>query len=136
MYGARKLALALSILLAALAIFDFAVGAPALRLNADTGAVHAAAALWGLAAFFAGKKASSLFLVAVGLLLCTDAFMGMTRGAFYLSFDAMRGAVAPLGRPDRYIASATHLVLGAIALVAGLIFANRDARTQTGAPPT
>ena len=47
MDGSRKLALALSILLAALAAFDFTVGSPALRLNADTGAAHAAAALWG-----------------------------------------------------------------------------------------
>ena len=135
MHGARKLALVLSALLAALAIFDFAVGAPALRLNTDTGAVHAAAALWGFGAVFAGKKASSLFLVAAGLLLATDAFMGVTRGAFYLSFDAMRGAVTPLGKPARYLASAPHLVLGVVALVAGLIFANRDARTRTGAPP-
>lgn len=136
MQGSRKFALALSILLALMTAIDFSSGAQALRLDADTGAVHAAAALWGIAAAFAGRRAASLFLVAVGLLFATDAFMGVTRGLFYLSFDAMRGAVAPLAKPDRYWASLPHLAIGAAALVAGLTYANRDARERRdGAPP-
>ena len=135
MDGSRKLALALSILLAALAAFDFTVGSPALRLNADTGAAHAAAALWGAGAAYAGRRASSLFLVAIGLLFCTDAFMGATRGTFYLSYDALRGPVEAMARPARYMASATHGLIGAVALVAGLMFANAEAKLNSGAPP-
>ena len=135
MQGSQKLALGLSIVLALLAVFDFAFGASALRLNGDTGAVHAAAALWGFGAAFAGRKASNVFLVAVGLMLCTDAFMGATRGMFYLSFDALRGTVEPLAKPARYWASAPSAVLGVFALVAGLIHANRDAKQDHRLPP-
>ena len=135
MQGSRKLALGLAIMLALLSAFDFAIGSQALRLTSDTGAVHAAAALWGLGAAFSGRKASNLFLVAVGLLLSTDAFMGLTRGTFYLSFDALRGAVEPLAKPARYWASLPSAVVGVLALVAGLIHANRDAKRTTGLPP-
>ena len=135
MQGSRKLTLGLSIVLALLAIFDFAFGAPALRLTGETGAVHAAAALWGFGAAFAGRKASNLFLVAIGLLLSTDAFMGLTRGMFYLSFDALRGTVEPLMKPARYWASLPSAVLGVFALVSGLIHANREAKLDHRPPP-
>jgi hypothetical protein len=136
MDGSRKLAFALSAVLALLTVFDFTIGAPALRLNSDTGAVHAALAIWGLLAAASGARASNLFLVAAGLLLATDAFMGFTRGIFYLSFDAVRGAVEPLARPARYWGSALHAILGAVALVAGLAAANRQAKaTSRNAPP-
>jgi hypothetical protein len=135
MQGSRKLALGLSIVLALLSAFDFAIGAPALRLNSDTGAVHAAAAVLGLLCAGAGSRASNLFLVAAGLLFCTDAFMGATRGLFYLSFDALRGSVEPLAKPARYLASAPSAFLGVFALVTGLIHANREAKRNMTPPP-
>lgn len=135
MQGSRRLALGMSVVLAALAIFDLTVGAPTLRLTTDTGVVHAAAAVWGLIAAFAGRRASNLFLSAVGLLLCVDAFMQATRGLSYLSFDAMRGVLQPMDRPARYIACLPSAALGAFALVSGLVHANRDAKQNLGAPP-
>jgi hypothetical protein len=136
MQASRKLTLVLALVLAAMAVFDFAVGAPALRLTTDTGAVQAAAAVLGLACVAIGSRACNVYLVSVGLLFGTDAFMGFTRGLFYLSFDALRGAVEPLPRPARFIASLPHLVLGVVALVAGLRFANAEARERRdGAPP-
>ena len=126
----------MSVVLAALAIFDFAIGAPALRLTADTGAVHAAAAVWGAIAAFAGRRASNLFLSAIGLLFCVDAFMQATRGLSYLSFDAMRGMLQPMEKPARYVACLPSAALGLFALIVGLVHANREARMDRGAPPT
>ncbi|MDE2361931.1 MAG: hypothetical protein KGM42_04565 [Hyphomicrobiales bacterium] len=135
MQGSRKLTLGLSGLLAALAIFDFAIGAPGARLNADAGAVHAAAAVLGFVCFGLGARACNVYLVGAGLLFCTDAFMGVSRGLFYLSFEAMRGNVEPLGKPARYLASAPSALIGVVALVAGLRFANADARRDRRPPP-
>ena len=136
MQGSRKITLGLAIVLALLSAFDFAVGVPALRLNADTGAVHAAAAIWGVAAAFSGRRASNVFLVAAGLMFCADAFMGATRGLYYLSFEAMRGAAEPLASPARYWASLPSAALGLVALVNGFVNAGRDAKARPqGAPP-
>jgi hypothetical protein len=135
MQASRKLTLALAVLLAALAAFDFAIGAPALRLNMDTGAVYAAAAVVGFVCVGLGARACNVYLVSVGLLFCIDAFMGVTRGLFYLSFEALRGAVQPLTGPARYIASAPNLLIGLVALIAGLSFANADARKRTDRAP-
>ncbi len=141
MTGSRRLALIFAALLAVLAALSLAsgpggFGAP-YRLNADTAAVHAAGAVWGLIAARMGSRASNVFLVALGLAFCTDAFMGFTRGVFYLSFDAMREQAQPMPRPDRLAAVAVHALLGAIALIAGLRYANADARRAgKDAPPT
>ena len=135
MQGSRRLALGFSVVLAALAIFDLAVGAPSLRLNTDTGVVHAAAAVWGVIAAFAGRRASNVFLPSVGLLLCVDAFMQATRGLSYLSFDAMRGTLQPMDRPARFVACLPSAALGIFALVSGLVHANRDAKQNRDAPP-
>lgn len=141
MASSRKLTVALAVLLAAMAVFSFWSGyagpGAALRFNPDTGAVQAAAAILGLAAAAMGARACNVYLVSLGLLFCTDAFMGFTRGLFYLSFEAMRGDVQPMARPDRYIASLPYLAVGAVALIAGFVNANREAQERNNvAPPT
>lgn len=136
MQTSQKFATAIALALAALAVVDFTIGVPSLRLNTDTGAIHAAGALCGFVCVYAGRRMSNLFLAGAGLLLFADAFQGATRGTFYLSFDALRGAVTPLDRPARFIAAAPHGIIGAVALVAGLMFANRDAKDDRRAPPT
>lgn len=140
MTGSRKLAFILAAALAVLAALGFlsgenGFGAP-LRLNTDTAAVQAPAALFGFIAARMGRRASDLFLVAVGLLLSVDAFMGATRGTFYLSFASLRGTVEPLARPARYIAVLPHALLGIVALIAGLRSANEAAAQRRDAPPT
>lgn len=100
------------------------------HVNPTKAAAELAAAAVGVAAFFAGPRYATLYLVAVGLLLLIDGFMGFTRGAFYLDFAALNAKVAPLVWPDRAIASSPHLLLGAAALCAGLIFANREAKLR------
>lgn len=140
MTGSRKLAFILAAALAALAALGFisgenGFGAP-LRLNTDTASVQAPAALFGFIAARVGRRASDLFLVAVGLLLSVDAFMGATRGTFYLSFAALRGTVEPLAKPARYIAILPHALLGIVALFAGLRSANDAAKTRHDAPPS
>ena len=135
MQGSRRLALGLSVVLALMAVFDLALGAPALRLNTDTGVVHVAAAAWGFFSAFSGKRASNLFRTAIGLLFFVDAFMQATRGLSYLSFDAMRGTLTPMDKPARYVACLPSAALGVFALVGGLVHANRDAKQNAGAPP-
>lgn len=140
MTGSRRLALILAAALAVLAALGFVsgqngFGAP-LRLNTDSAAVQAGAALFGVIAARLGRRASDLFLVAVGLLLCVDAFMGATRGTFYLSFASLRGAVEPFAKPARYVAVLPHALLGIAALIAGLRSANDAAKTRQDAPPT
>ena len=136
MTGSRKLALVVASVLAVLAALGFASGengfGAALRLNTDTASVQAPAALFGFIAARMGRKATDLFLVAVGLLLAADAFMGATRGTFYLSFASLRGAVEPLAKPARYIAILPHAILGLVALVAGLRSANAEAARRYG----
>ncbi|HMN73091.1 MAG TPA: hypothetical protein PKA55_14600 [Rhodoblastus sp.] len=139
MTGSQRLALIIAAALALLAALGFAsghdgFGAP-LRLNTDTAAVQAPAALFGFIAARMGRRASDLFLVAVGLLLVADAFAGATRGMFYLSFASLRGTVEPLARPARYIATLPHAVLGIVALVAGLRSANAAAAQRRDLPP-
>lgn len=104
--------------------------------NPGKGVVELAAAAAGVAAYFAGRRISNVYLVGVGLLMLADAFMGLTRGLFYLDFAALNGAVVPLVWPDRGIASLPHLIVGALALYAGLAFANRDARAEPRDPPS
>ena len=105
MTGSRRLALVIASALAVLAALGFASGengfGAALRLNTDTASVQAPAALFGFIAARMGRKASDLYLVAVGLLLSVDAFMGATRGTFYLSFASRRGTVEPIAKPAR-----------------------------------
>lgn len=139
MAGSRRWALGFAIALAAMAALGFASGAQGfgsvVRINADTAAVHAAAALWGFIAAYMGRRASNLFLVAIGVLFLADAFMGYTRGAFYLSFEAMRGATQPMPRPDRLMAVLPHALLGLAALVLGLRSANAEAKERDRRPP-
>ncbi len=140
MTGSRRLALVIASALAVLAALGFASGengfGAALRLNTDTASVQAPAALFGFIAARMGRKASDLYLVAVGLLLSVDAFMGATRGTFYLSFASLRGTVEPLAKPARYIAILPHAILGIVALVAGLRSANAAAAQRQDLPPT
>ncbi len=139
MTGSRKLAVVVATILAVLAALGFVSGengfGAALRLNTDTASVQAPAALFGFIAARMGRKASDLYLVAVGLLLSVDAFMGATRGTFYLSFASLRGTVEPLAKPARYIAILPHAVLGLVALAAGLRSANAAAAQRRDAPP-
>lgn len=139
MEGSRRLAFIFAVVLAAMAALGFVSGAHGfgalMRINADTAAVHAGAAVWGFIAARMGRRASNLFLVSVGLLFLIDAFMGFTRGAFYLSFEAMRGELQPMTRADRFMAVAPHIVLGAIMLFTGLRHANAEARDEDRSGP-
>ena len=139
MTGSQKLAHIIAAILVVMATLGFASGhdgfGAALRLNTDTAAVHAPAALFGFIAARMGRRAADLYLVAVGLLLAADAFAGATRGMFYLSFASLRGTVEPLARPARYFAVLPHAVLGVIALVAGLRSANAAAAQRRDLPP-
>ncbi|MFV0281606.1 MAG: hypothetical protein ACK5JM_12715 [Rhodoblastus sp.] len=136
----RKLTLILAGALGVFAVLGFASGqngfGAALRLNTDTAAVLAPAALFGFVASRMGRRACDLYLVAVGLLLCADAFMGATRGVFYLSFATLRGTVEPVLAPARYIAILPHAIVGVIALAAGLRSANQAAASRRDLPPS
>ncbi|HRY02993.1 MAG: hypothetical protein KDJ20_01270 [Hyphomicrobiales bacterium] len=140
MTGSQRLTLVVAAALAIMAALGFASGhggfGASMRLNTDTAAVYAPAALFGFVAARMGRRAADLYLVAVGLLLVADAFAGATRGIFYLSFESLRGTVTPMTKPARYIAVLPHAILGIVALVAGLRSANAAAAQRRDLPPS
>lgn len=128
----RKIVLLCAAVLGALAVAGFVPGlADLLHLNATKNTANLALALVAVGASFLGARVCNVFLVSLGLLLCIDAFMGMTRGLFYLDFAALGGEVIKPTGAARLLASLPHALLGAFALVQGLRLANRDARSHT-----
>ncbi len=132
MNESRNVALIVALALGVWGAIAVAVGAALgpFHANPTKGSAELAAAAVGVVAYFAGRRISNVYLVGVGLLLLVDAFMGLTRGVFYLDFAALNGKVVPLVWPDRGLASLPHLIVGALAFYAGLAFANRDARAR------
>jgi hypothetical protein len=104
-----------------------------LARNTTKDAAFLALAFVGLAVRMADQRIGNVYLVGLGLLLLADAFMGLSRGVFYLDFIGLQTKVEPLQGAARLWASAADLIFGASALYYGLVIANREAKSRLDA---
>lgn len=85
-------------------------------------ALHLASALWALAAALISLRAAQIFLILFGAAYLGDGLFGLMTGWGYLDFGVFTN---PSLGPDfsfaRIAANLPHVVLGGIALLAGLI---------------
>ncbi len=100
-----------------------AFGVFALDLFDD--ALHAASALWALAAAIIGVRASYLFLLIFGALYLGDGILGLATGSGYLDFGIFTHGVQDLPFGFKVAANAPHILLGLGALIASLPWENR-----------
>lgn len=88
-------------------------------------ALHAASALWALAAAIIGVRASYLFLLIFGTLYLGDGILGLATGSGYLDFGIFTYGVQDLPFGFKILANTPHILLGLGALVASLPWENR-----------
>jgi hypothetical protein len=124
----RRVALGYAAVLAAVAALNYVPGVPrpggavfgifALDLYDD--ALHAASALWALAAALLSEGAARLFLLLFGAAYLLDGLMGLGLGSGYLDLGILTFGLQDLPLGFRLLANAPHLGLGGAALLAGL----------------
>lgn len=83
-------------------------------------ALHVASGLWALAAGLISQRAARVFLIGFGALYLGDGLLGLATGSGYLDLGILRWGVLDQGLMLNFLTSAPHIVLGGIALVAGL----------------
>jgi hypothetical protein len=83
-------------------------------------ALHLVSALWALASGLISKRASRLFLLVFGALYLGDGLLGLATGSGYLDFGIFNYGVQDFGFVFKILANTPHIVLGGVALAAGL----------------
>lgn len=84
-------------------------------------ALHVASAIWALVAGIMSKKAARFFLIVFGALYLGDGVFGFFTGYGYLDLGIFTNESAGLSFTIfRVLANAPHLLLGGVALWAGL----------------
>lgn len=84
-------------------------------------ALHVASALWALAAALISQRAARTFLILFGALYLGDGIFGLFTGYGYLDLGIFTNAsLGPSFTLFRFLANAPHLLLGGVALWAGL----------------
>lgn len=83
-------------------------------------ALHAASAIWALVAGLISSKAARSFLVLFGALYLGDGLLGLATGSGYLDLGIFQNGVLDLPFGFKILANAPHLLLGGVALWAGL----------------
>lgn len=84
-------------------------------------ALHLASALWALSAAILSARASKMFLLIFGALYLADGAMGLAFGSGYLDLGIINHGVLDLPFGFKVMANLPHIMLGGIALVAGLM---------------
>jgi hypothetical protein len=87
-------------------------------------ALHAASALWALGAAITSHRAARIYMLTFGALYLADGAMGLAFGSGYLDFGIFNYGIQEWPMSFKIMANAPHLLLGGIALAAGL-FLNR-----------
>ena len=90
------------------------------RLTWYNDALHLASAAWAAGAALAGVRAARLFLRVFGGLYLLDGLMGLAIGSGYLDLGVLVHGVQALPIVFKLQANAPHLILGSVALFAGL----------------
>lgn len=83
-------------------------------------ALHAASALWALAAALVSARASRLYLQLFGALYLADGILGLVTGSGYLDLGIFTWGVQSLPLGFKILANGPHLALGGFALAMGL----------------
>lgn len=89
-------------------------------------ALHAASALWAIGAALVSHRASQTFLILFGAAYLGDGVFGFFTGYGYLDLGIFLNETLGLSFSlFRFLANLPHLILGGIALWAGLAFGGR-----------
>lgn len=124
----RRLAWAYFVVLALVAALNYLPGLPrpegrvfgVFALDPYDDALHAASALWAGAAAWWSARAARLFLLVFGAAYLSDGLMGLAVGSGWLDLGILTGGVQDLPLLFKALANAPHILLGAVALGAGL----------------
>lgn len=92
-----------------------AFGIFALDLFDDS--LHAASALWALAAGLVSHRAARIFLIYFGAAYLGDGMLGLATGSGYLDFGIFTNGVLDLPFGFKILANLPHLFLGGFALL-------------------
>lgn len=92
------------------------------RLTWYNDALHLASAAWALAAALRSRAASLIFLIVFGILYLTDGLMGLAIGSGYLDLGVVFYGPRDLSFDFKLMANLPHIVMGAVALAAGLVW--------------
>lgn len=124
----QKVALAYAAILFAVAAINYipgltdpdglAFGIFALDIFDDL--LHLASGLWALAAALISARAARNFLLIFGALYLADGLMGLAVGSGYLDLGIINNGVLDLPFTFKIMANAPHILLGGVALWAGL----------------
>lgn len=124
----QKVALAYAAILFAVAAINYipgltdpdglAFGIFALDIFDDL--LHLASGLWALAAALISVRAARNFLLIFGALYLADGLMGLAVGSGYLDLGIINNGVLDLPFTFKIMANAPHILLGGVALWAGL----------------
>ena len=95
-----------------------AFGVFALDLFDD--ALHAASALWALAAALTSARAARTFLILFGAIYLGDGLLGLATGSGYLDFGIFNHGAQDLPFGFKVMANLPHIGLGGVALAIGL----------------
>ncbi len=89
-------------------------------LDAYDDALHLASALWALAAALVSARAARTFLLLFGAAYLSDGLLGVWTGVGWLDLAIFTLGPQDWGLGFNLLASAPHILLGGVALLAGL----------------
>ncbi len=95
------------------------------RLTWYNDALHLASAAWAAGAALSGARASRLFLRVFGSLYLLDGLTGLAIGSGYLDLGVLINGVQHFAWRFKLEANAPHVILGSVALAAGLAWRPR-----------
>ena len=82
--------------------------------------LHAASALWALAAALISNRAARMFLILFGALYLADGVLGAFTGSGFLDLGIFIWGVLDISFTLKLLSSLPHILLGGFALVMGL----------------
>ncbi len=83
-------------------------------------ALHAASAIWALAAALISARASRMFLILFGALYFLDGLLGCFAGSGFLDLGIFTWGVLDIPLSLKVLSSLPHILLGGFALIMGL----------------
>lgn len=124
----RRIALGYFVVLALVAGLNYIPSVPRpdgrvfgiFALDVYDDALHAASALWALGAAWWRARAARTFLLLFGAAYLSDAALGLATGSGWLDLGILTYGVQDLPLGFKVLANAPHLLLGGLALLAGL----------------
>jgi hypothetical protein len=124
----RRVALGYAVILALVAALNYLPGIPRpegrvfgiFALDPYDDALHLASSLWALVAALLSARAARVFLLLFGVAYLSDGLLGVVTGVGWLDLAIVTIGPQDYGLLFNVLASAPHIVLGGVALLAGL----------------